>query len=149
MSDHLSNKMDDHFLAVKIRNFTCHEWPLQIKIADRFTHVLNLIDDLSSAEDQCPLLPNLIGTADLIWSIIIKFRDLSLLFESMPLHNHSNCLGKENTGNKKNYALTTSIQFWSLPCSYTYTAVNFFLNKLGNWSSSCWPISFHLIGRWT
>ena len=137
MSDHLSNMTDDRFLAVKIRNFTCHLWPLQIKIADHSTHVPNLIDELSSAEDQCPLLPNLIGTADLIWSIVIKFCDLSLLFKSMPLHNHSNFLGKENTVNKNNYALSTSIKFWSLLCSYTCTVVNFFLNKLGNWSSSC------------
>ena len=66
MSDHLSNVTSDHFLVVKIRNFTCHERPLQIKIADRSTHVPNLIDELSSAEDQRPLLPNLVGTGDLI-----------------------------------------------------------------------------------
>ena len=71
--------------------------------------MLNLIDELSLAEDQHPLLPNLIGRADLISSVIIKFRELSSPFESMPLHNCSNCLGKENTGNEKNYALTASI----------------------------------------
>ena len=109
MSDHLSNSTSDHFLAVKIRNFTCHKWPLQIKIADHSTHVLNLIDELSLAEDQRPLLLNLIVRADLIWSIIIKFHELLSLYESMPLHNHSNSLGKENTGNEKNYALTASI----------------------------------------
>ena len=73
MSDHLSNMTSDHFLAVKIRNFTCRKQPLQIKIADHFTHVPNLIDELSLTEDQRPLLLNLIGRADLIWSIIIKF----------------------------------------------------------------------------
>ena len=66
MSDHLSNVTSDHFLAVKIRNFTSHEQPLQIKIADCSAHVLNLIGELSSAEDQHPLLVNLIGRADLI-----------------------------------------------------------------------------------
>ena len=66
MSDHLSNVTIDHFLAVKIRNFSCHEQPLQIKFADRSTHVSNLIDELSSAEDQHPLLLNLIGWANLI-----------------------------------------------------------------------------------
>ena len=108
MSNHLSNMTSNHFLAVKIRNFTCHKRPLQIKIADHSTHVPNLIDELSSAEDQHPLLLNLVGMGDLIWSIIIKFRELSLPFKSMPLHNRSNCLGKENTGSKKNYALTAS-----------------------------------------
>ena len=99
MSDNLSNATSNHFLAVKIRNFTCHKRPLQIKIADHSTHVPNLIDELSLAEDQHPLVPNLIDRAD----------ELSLPFESMPLHNCSNCLGKENTGNEKNYALTASI----------------------------------------
>ena len=65
-SEHLSNATSNHFLVVKLRNFTCHEQPLQIKIADCSTHVPNLIDELSSAEDQHPLLPNLIGRADLI-----------------------------------------------------------------------------------
>ena len=105
MRHHLSNVTSDHFLAVKIRNFTCHEQPLQTKIADHSTHVPNLIDELSSAEDQCHLLPNLIGRADLILSIIIKFHELSLPFESMPLHKCSNCLGQENTRSKKNYVL--------------------------------------------
>ena len=66
MSDHLSNTTSDQVLVVKIRNFTCHEQPLQIKIADRSTHVPNLIGESSLVEDQRPLLPNLIGTADLI-----------------------------------------------------------------------------------
>ena len=109
MSNHLSNATSDHFSVVKIRNFTCHKQPLQIKIADRSTHVPNLIDELSSAEDQCPLLLNLIVKADLICLIIIKFCESSLPFESMLLHNRSNCLGKENKGSKKNYALTASI----------------------------------------
>ena len=108
MSDHLSNATSDHFLAVKIRNFTFHEQPLQIKIADHSTHVPNLIGELSSAEDQHPPLPNLIGTADLICLITIKFCQLSLPFESILLHSCSNCLGKENTGKKKNYALSTA-----------------------------------------
>ena len=109
MSDHLSNATSDQFLAVKIRNFTCHERPLQIEIVDRSTHVPNLTDELSLAEDQSPLLPNLIGRTDLIWSILIKFRALSSPFESMPLHYCSNGRGKENAGSKKNYALTASI----------------------------------------
>ena len=66
MTNHLSNVTSDHFLAVKIRNFTCHERPLQTKIADHSTHMLNLIDELSLAEDQHPLLLNLIDRADLI-----------------------------------------------------------------------------------
>ena len=66
MSNHLSNVTSDQFLVVKIRNFTCHERPLQIKIADHSTHVPNLIDELSLAEDQHSLLLNLIGRADLI-----------------------------------------------------------------------------------
>ena len=57
MSNHLSNVTSDHFLAVKER-------PLQIKIADHSTYVPNLIDELSLAEDQRPLLPNLVGTGD-------------------------------------------------------------------------------------
>ena len=105
----MSNVTSDHFLVIKIRNFTCHERPPQIKIADHSTYVPNLIDELSSAEDQRPLLLNLIGRADLIWSIIINFCELSLPFESMLLHNCVNCLGKENTGSKKNYALTALI----------------------------------------
>ena len=66
MSDHLSNVTSNHFLEVKIRNFTCHKQPLQINITDRSTHVPNLIDELSLAEDQHSILPNLIHTADLI-----------------------------------------------------------------------------------
>ena len=62
----MSNATSDQVLVVKIRNFTCHERPLQIKIADHSSHGPNLIGELSSAEDQCPLLPNLKGKADLI-----------------------------------------------------------------------------------
>ena len=118
---------------------------MQIKITDCSTHMTNLIDELSSADDQCPLLSNLIGTADLISSIIIKFRDLSLLFKSMPLLNHSNCLGKDNTGNTKNCTyhfnevLMTSVQFYLYCCEFLseqvrklkqFTLTNFFsLNK--------------------
>ena len=111
MSDHLFNATRDQVLVVKIINFTCHEWPLQIKIADRSSHGPNLIGELSSAEDQYPLLLNLIGTADLIWSIIIKLRELSLPFESILLYNHSTVLAKRIQETRKTTQLPLQSSF--------------------------------------